>query len=379
MKDYLKNIGVHCIYYVFCFFPRDRKRVVFIGWHKTADGEILADNAKYFYLYMSQQKSVRAIWLAKSRTTARILNTRGFESYYEKSFVGIWHALRAQFTVIDAFLQPYNFLWTGTSRIIQLLHGKGMKKKGYSEPQLRKADMIFNTSPFAISLLPENFKKGADLVVSGYSRNDQFFHPITGSDIGVDTTVLNHLKSMRDLGKKNILYAPTFRRGEKEFQFNAIDTEKLRVWAQDKNAHFLLSLHNKYRNQQQEHRTDNFVSTLSEGDIYPLLDYIDVLITDYSSSFVDFLLLDRPIVFYPYDLESYSAREGIVTDYNTITPGPKVFTFEDLLITLEEITKSDQLQWKDSRKRIRELYHVYTDGNSSQRIWEALEKKYLVK
>src|SRR5690606_5765020 len=40
-------------------------------------------------------------------------------------------------------------------------------------------------------------------------------------------------------------------------------------------------------------------------DVYPLLRSVDVLITDYSSGWFDYLILDRPILFYAYDLEDY--------------------------------------------------------------------------
>ena len=40
-------------------------------------------------------------------------------------------------------------------------------------------------------------------------------------------------------------------------------------------------------------------------DVMELLKYVDVLITDYSYIYIDFLLLDRPIIFLPYDIDDY--------------------------------------------------------------------------
>ena len=65
----------------------------------------------------------------------------------------------------------------------------------------------------------------------------------------------------------------------------------------------------------------------SNADPYPLLRHTHALISDYSSIFFDYLLLDRPLVFYPYDLEAYRTRSrGLYDDYHHVTPGPKAST-----------------------------------------------------
>ena len=59
--------------------------------------------------------------------------------------------------------------------------------------------------------------------------------------------------------------------------------------------------------------------------------HCDLLITDYSSIFFDFLLLDRPIVFFPYDLEQYLSQDrAMYFDYEIMTPGPKCRTYDEL-------------------------------------------------
>lgn len=59
--------------------------------------------------------------------------------------------------------------------------------------------------------------------------------------------------------------------------------------------------------------------------------------TDYSSLYFDFLLWNRPILFFPYDLEYYRNEDrGLIFDYEEFTPGPKAYGIEDLQIFYSE-------------------------------------------
>jgi CDP-glycerol glycerophosphotransferase (TagB/SpsB family) len=335
---------------------------------------VFADNTKYLYLYTSANDSnSKHVWISKSRALAKTLRDNGLVSYYQWSLMGIWLQLRAKYYVLDAFLQPENFIFSGKSRIIQLLHGKGMKKKGYSETQLKKQDYIFATSDFTIEILPESFKKGSRCFVTGYPRNDVLFGLVPKSEISTDRLSHERIKQARDKGVKIILYAPTFRRGEKVYDLSKnIRIQDLDNFAEKNNILFIFNLHNKYREHIRKDLGKNII-LLQESDIYPLLPFCDLLITDYSSIFVDFLLLNRPIIFYPYDYDNYSKNEGIVSNYNNITPGPKVFTFDGLIKNIKDILfDSGDLDWVESRRRVTGLYHNYTDGDSSNRIWRII-------
>lgn len=354
--------------------PRDHKLFIFIGWHKKKGGEVFADNAKYFFLFVSQHHpEIHSIWIAKSRVLAKKLRDHGYRSYYEKSMLGIWYQLRAGFFVIDAFLQPLSYMLSGRSKIIQLLHGKGMKKKGYAERQDKVQDFIFNTSPFTESILPEIFKKGSETFITGYPRNDIFFKDIKNAEIDTDAKMVDYIRTIKS-HKKIIMYAPTFRRGQKEFNFDSVlPLQDLENFAKEHNLFFILSLHNKYRSQQEASEIKEGLGFLIESDIYPLLKHVDLLITDYSSSFADYLLLDRPIIFYPYDFDEYNKKEGLTADYNEITPGIKVFNYEELKKALKKALHDND--YSNERLRVRNLYHSHTDGNSSERIWRIIEKE----
>ena len=54
-----------------------------------------------------------------------------------------------------------------------------------------------------------------------------------------------------------------------------------------------------------------------------------MLITDYSSIYIDYLLTEKPVVFLPYDKDDYLKDRGLNFKYDLVTPGPKPESFEN--------------------------------------------------
>ena len=74
-----------------------------------------------------------------------------------------------------------------------------------------------------------------------------------------------------------------------------------------------------------------------DADHYTFLEEADVLVTDYSSIYFDFLLTDKPVVFFDYDLEEYlSDTREMYFDYEAFTPGMKAKNQEELEEALKE-------------------------------------------
>ena len=77
-----------------------------------------------------------------------------------------------------------------------------------------------------------------------------------------------------------------------------------------------------------------------EIDFYHLLAVSDLLITDFSSIYADYLLIDKPIIFISVDLQNYEEERGLLLNpYDMWMPGPKCFSQEELQ---NEIKKSLQ-------------------------------------
>lgn len=92
-------------------------------------------------------------------------------------------------------------------------------------------------------------------------------------------------------------------------------------------------------------------------DIQELLMDTDLLITDYSSTYIDYLLLDRPMVFYDFDYQDYLRTDReMYYDYDEVTPGYKAETFGQLLDELDLIFQGED-QWREERRRVRDLFY----------------------
>lgn len=61
----------------------------------------------------------------------------------------------------------------------------------------------------------------------------------------------------------------------------------------------------------------------------------DCLVTDYSSTVVEYVLLDKPIILFAYDLDKYD--RGFYRDYRSTVPGDIAYSTEELLQLLQKM------------------------------------------
>ena len=104
------------------------------------------------------------------------------------------------------------------------------------------------------------------------------------------------------------------------------------------------------------------------NDINRILNHIDVLVTDYSSVFYDFLVLDRPILFAPFDLEEYQKIDReLYEDYSSATPGQICQNWNEIQIQLEKYFSFGDT-YQTERIEIFNQYFKYSDNHNSERI-----------
>ena len=111
------------------------------------------------------------------------------------------------------------------------------------------------------------------------------------------------------------------------------------------------------------------IDVSSYPDINELYIASDILVTDYSSVFFDCAILERPIIFYMYDLEEYASElRGLYLSLDEL-PGP-VVRDEDTLIN--EIRTADEWKADETYKNFVRRFDPYEDGDSSKRVLDRI-------
>jgi len=373
-------------------FKKKSNRVVF----SSAHGEVFAGNSKWLFDHMvTNRADFDCYWITKNEHLYRELKNRYGDSVaYLLSPRGIKKVITARTVVLDNKVHdfPYVYLSKKHQNIIQLWHGIPIRKilflsrlhdskeKGMFNLVLGKPYRALISTSDVVSYLfsacfEVNFGK---IYITGYPRNDVLFKRSDKHEL-IEKLSLNFPPF-----EKLILYAPTFRekKNVRFFPFIDLNMEQLNSFLEEQKAIILIRGHlyrEKILNQQKDGFTNPTSNRIIEldwdklSDTQEILRYIDVVITDYSSIYVDFLLLDRPVVFVPYDFDEYAEKMGFLFNYEWITPGPKVYTMQQFTKALLQ-SLNDISYYQPQREQITKLFHKYRDGNSSKRVVELIKK-----
>ncbi len=376
--------------------------VVFYG----RDGGKYLDNCKYLSARAAVRSDleIKPIFIARDRDLRDALRAQGLGAELASSAKATLLWLRAGTIVVDNvdWLTGMRYPATRGARIVQLWHGIPLKQvqmgrvraRSHQQPwwersifQLylrivgRKArlDWMLSTAP----LVTERAFSGSFIYKrishAGYPRNDALFEPPTAlTAIGIDHRARERISQHRATtsGGKIGLYAPTFREGLTDpFADGSIDLKALSDLALRLNLLLLVKLHPWMHGRLKSTEAAGIVLVSPDSDVYPLLREVDFLITDYSSIYFDYLLLDRPVVFFPYDLDRYLAEERrMYFDYDQMTPGPKPRQIAGLLAEIEAVA-TDRDDWKAQRAAVRSMVFQHADGHAADRLLEELFPK----
>jgi CDP-glycerol glycerophosphotransferase (TagB/SpsB family) len=227
--------------------------------------------------------------------------------------------------------------------------------------------------------------------ITGMPRNDFLFN-------SPGSVMLKKLFGDRFENKKTALFMPTFRfnlnngklykeEGSKNweniFGLPEFDSQKFEEFLERNQLVLFLKLHpfeEEYLLKSLKIHQMNHIILITDRllkdngiDLYQLINAMDLLITDYSSVYFDFLLLDRPMIFIASDLEIYKSSRGLLLEpFDFWTPGPKVNTQGKLESEMINCL-SNQRYYHQERQIIKRLIHYFDDGNSSDRVWKWID------
>lgn len=111
-------------------------------------------------------------------------------------------------------------------------------------------------------------------------------------------------------------------------------------------------------------------------DLYEVLGAGDLLLTDYSSVYNDFLYMDKPTIFVIPDIEEYRQNRGIALEpYDFWTAGPKVNTQNELQMEILSCLQN-QDYFKEERERLLPLFFSHVDNNAISRAWAVIDNAF---
>jgi CDP-glycerol glycerophosphotransferase (TagB/SpsB family) len=371
--------------------PRDERLWAFGSWNGTR----FADNPRYLFAWITanQRHGVRAVWISRRAGVVRLVREQGGDAHTWLSPKGLWYALRAGVYVFDSRIGDINRVAVGRARTVNLWHGVPLKRieaditnathpirRAHASRGLRRLAWRFARPEFferydrlvaPSSGVAECFASAfrmqtQQVVVAPYPRADGLWSQGSRAD-GPGSARLAGDGGMR------LLYAPTFRdAGNSASQGIPVDWTHLEGLLSAHRATLLVKLHPVDRRLAPEpsaFRAIRFVP--ADDDVYTALSTADALVTDYSSIYFDFLLVDRPIVFYAYDLDTYTASSrSLYFPYDQMTPGPVATDYQSLAARISELLADYagfSTRWAAERARVRALIHRYTDPPFSER------------
>ena len=279
---------------------------------------------------------------------------------------------------------------------INMWHGSSPKKKGYLLPvenfaeqdeeyykqARRKTDFLLVPSEFSKLIFSSVFNMNPQRVLPlGYPRDEYLLNSDGLANLQKFTEA--------DLKKFNkiIFYLPTFRKGcnrsdsENIFENNILNIEsynegELLKFLEKNNFLLVVKKHpaeiNNFNNINSDYILMLDEEELKKKDItiYEILNSADLLIADYSSVYVEFLMLEKPVLFFHKDINEYTKNRGLILqDTNIWFPGPKVLKFNEFS---NEIIKllTDSQYYKKERKDFRNIMFNRDITNISKDIFE---------
>ena len=398
MSRYIKyfpkiiNPLLFILYFLIYFIPRNKTKWVF----GSGVGVSFSDNAKYQFLYCSEQLDITSYWITRNKELVRKLRSHGLRAYYKYSIKGIWISISSKVYVYDSRTESINHWTSAGSYKVNLWHGSPLKNidrditvkhnafyignhtRGFKRYLVRMVmpewfvvpDLMISTSEKVKHYFSSAF--GCNCIeVTGYPRNDIVVTP------NLHLKYLDFEKKIKDSleNKKVILYTPTFRDTDRFKRETPIIWNRLNDMLRYHKAIFLIKFHRHDYSTIMNKNFSNIQVLDSETDVYPIFEKTDLLITDYSSIFFDFLLTNKPILFYPYDKDNYIQNDrSMYDDYDSVTPGNKALSFEDLYNKLNNFLSEKGGFMTANYDQIKLMYNQYNDDKSCERVFHIIKK-----
>ncbi|MFI8413140.1 CDP-glycerol glycerophosphotransferase family protein [Paeniglutamicibacter gangotriensis] len=332
-------------------------------------------------------KHLRHIWVLASfedyaETIKRYRGDRGVRFVKYRSPAYFSALARSEYLVNNATF-PWEFMKRPGQTYVNAWHGTPLKKMGYDveggAADTRNIVRNFVQADYLVAgnermrdmymraYRMTNIFEGA-VLQCGYPRIDRQL--VTDTDRALANTVLADVGITLD-GRKTVIYAPTWKGAS--FYAPANDAAMLLGTVNELESRLGAGYQVLLKVHQTVYRAAGSMPEAA-GRLVPnalptnvLLGLTDVLITDYSSVFYDFLATGRPVAFHIPDLEDYEEKRGTY-DGPQALPGPVTRTTDELATRILGFAGEEDGPWRERYESARREFTALEDGTSSSRV-----------
>lgn len=354
-------------------------------------GQPFSQNRKYLFQYLADDytEDVRPIWLTSDKRLYDKLSQEGYEVYRSTSLRARYYSLRAKYAPIDSSPGAIPWAYTGGATVIQMGHGIPLKANLSPGDSWLERVISWNSIDYAVfssKAEERHFQEyveagpgsergwinnrlyASNTIHTGYPKTDAIVNSIGRSN---EHETLSSDESSEGQAIRTIGYFPTRREGHGLDLDEVIDVPQIEELLTQNEAKLLIKPHRQLSLDGGIIRSEQIQSVDPDTDSHEFLTEVDILITDYSSIFFDFLPLGRPVIFYTPDYSAYEELRGTHHKYENVVAGQRVNNFEELLEQLESNLKGVD-EYARQRQGIQDNLFKYSDGNSCERIVERL-------
>ena len=391
IKKYKINFNFACKI-LDILIPKNKNKIIFIS------NPDFSDNSKEYYEYLQSfhKNEYNMIWLysKKDNQNYSFINKK----YYIYSIKGLFHLLSSKY-IISTWFHGNNLLYMKKHTVLQLWHGMPLKTLGYNEKNINKniykqyrqcgknAYFFVSSDIFKLSMIASFLMKSNKIFITGQSKTDCILTDRNRKEI---SEYINYSKY-----DKVVIYAPTYKEAKRNkrrdinkkfeniFYFDDYNENSFYNLLEEKNILFIIKPHPFdepfYKEYKQKITHQNikivFDEDMKENNFYfyEFFSFADLMITDFSSIAIDYLINKKPVIFLNALSEQYNKNRGFILEdnYEILMPGAKASNFNELTSAIIDALTTDS--WKEKREQMIPLLHKYCDSNASERIYNIMK------
>lgn len=367
---------------------KDRNKICFFSFPDFSDNCMSIFN----YIISKNLRNYKIIWLVENSFIPDSINLLrkefNIKVIKKNSIFGIFNYMTSKYVFYTHGLFK-NMECLDKQIIINLWHGMPLKNieclDNKTKNEVPKFTYTIATSNVFQNIISKAFCiDKSKVLITGLPRNDKMseFNNIL-SKFNIDSDKFN----------KKILWMPTYRksiigelRTDGDYNIGKLpllsesELEKFNKYLNDNNDFLIIKLHPMDKLQKDSFKTFSNIKIVTKDDfenigqqLYSIFPEIDALITDYSSVYFDFMLLNKPIGFIMDDVNKYKTNRGFVFKniYDWI-PGPIINDLNDLYKFINELN-NDIDSFSDIRRNINKKVNCFCDFNSTERLMKILK------